>query len=99
MSDRKAYAPEHGVIILKDEDYVEVHRLEFQRFIENIRTINQIGEQWTKSVRETKIWKQIAEDLVWAGKCAGRDECRHQENCDWVIATQSYRQAVIDSEG
>ena len=98
MSERKAYSPEHGVIILKDEDYVEVHRLEFQRFIENIDTINKIGEQWTKSVLEAKIWRTIAEDLYVAGQCSGGDECRLGDDCDWVIATRSYEQAVIDNE-
>lgn len=98
MSERKAYSPEHGVIILKDEDYVEVHRLEFQRFIESINTINQIGEQWTKSAREAKIWRRIADDLVWSGQCAGGDECRCTDDCPWVITTRDYRQAVIDSE-
>lgn len=63
MSERKIYSPEHGVVILKDEDYVEVHRLEFQRFIRNIETINQLGEEWTKTTLELKAMKE--ERLEW----------------------------------
>lgn len=63
MSEKKIYSPEHGVVILKDEDYVEVHRLEFQRFIRNIETINQLGEEWTKTTLELKAMK--AERLAW----------------------------------
>lgn len=98
MSERKIYSPEHGVVILKDEDYVEVHRLEYERFLRSVRTVNDIGEQWTKSVLEAKMWRSIAEDLVESGQCAGGDECRCADDCLWVIATRSFRQAVRDGD-
>ena len=104
VSERKIYTPEHGVVILKDEDYVEVHRLEYQRFLENIRTINDIGEQWTRTTVELKLmtedrdkWKKIAGLLVFGAE-QQIDEWRpagaENTNNAWLSAWHEYDEAV-----
>ena len=54
-----------------------------------------VTQQYIKHLeKERDKWRKLADDLIWAGQCAGGDECPCSSKCDWVIATGIYREAV-----